>query len=167
MRMPRRRTAPAPDFRASIEARAAPPDREHADQPNASPFAGFGWSPRDMLIPYILLAVSLQRAHGYLIEEYLKNLGFFGLEMSTLYRTLRQLEKDGLLLSAWEPGPTGPARRVYSLTDAGRAWLDTWASLLEVYRGMIDRFFGLYTRGQGLPASGTFARQSDQEDTQS
>jgi poly-beta-hydroxybutyrate-responsive repressor len=97
-----------------------------------------------MLIPYVLLAVSLQRAHGYLIEEYLRGLGFLSLEMSTLYRTLRQLEKDGLLYSSWEPGPAGPARRVYSLTDAGRAWLDTWAGVLEAYRGMIDRFFGLY-----------------------
>jgi PadR family transcriptional regulator PadR len=167
MRMPRRRTAPAPDFRVSAEARAAPQESEQPDRPNTSPFAGFGWSPRDMLIPYILLAVSLQRAHGYLIEEYLKSLGFFGLEMSTLYRTLRQLERDGLLLSAWEPGPTGPARRVYSLTDAGRAWLDTWASMLEVYRGMIDRFFGLYTRAHAPPTSGAFASQSDQEETQS
>ena len=67
---------------------------------------------RDMLIPYVLLAISLQRGHGYLIEEYLRGLGFLGLEMSTLYRTLRQLEKDGLLRSDWEPGPSGPARRV-------------------------------------------------------
>lgn len=100
-----------------------------------------------MLIPYVLLAVSLQRAHGYFIEEYLKGLGFLGIEMSTLYRTLRQLERDGLLLSAWEPGPTGPARRVYSLTDAGRLWLDSWAGALHGYRAMIDRFFGLYTGG--------------------
>jgi poly-beta-hydroxybutyrate-responsive repressor len=91
-----------------------------------------------------LLAVSLQRAHGYLIEEYLRSVGFFGLEMSTLYRTLRQLEKDGLLCSAWEPGPTGPARRVYSLTDVGRSWLDQWADSLGAYRRMLDQFFGLY-----------------------
>ena len=60
------------------------------------------------------------------------------------YRTLRQLEKDGLLLSTWEAGPAGPARRVYTLSDAGRAWLDTGALALEGYRAMIDRFFGLY-----------------------
>jgi PadR family transcriptional regulator PadR len=97
-----------------------------------------------MLIPYVLLAVSLQRAHGYLIEEYLRGAGFFSLEMSTLYRTLRQLEKDGLLRSNWEPGPTGPARRVYSLTDVGRTWLDQWANTLGIYRRMLDQFFGLY-----------------------
>ncbi len=115
--------------------------------PSGAPSAA-SWSPRDMLVPYILLAVSLQRAHGYLIEEYLKSLGFFGLEMSTLYRTLRKLERDGLLLSAWQPGPTGPARRVYSLTDSGRAWLESWAGVMESYREMIDRFFGLYSGGR-------------------
>src|SRR5918912_4042305 len=103
-------------------------------------------SARDLLVPYVLLALSLQRAHGYVIEEYLRGLGFLSLEMSTLYRTLRQLERDGLLHSGWEPGPSGPARRVYTLTDAGRAWLDAWAGALVGYRELIDRFFGLYAR---------------------
>jgi poly-beta-hydroxybutyrate-responsive repressor len=103
-----------------------------------------GWPPRDWLAPFVLLAVSLQRAHGYVIEDYLRALGVFGITMSTLYRTLRQMEKDGLLESAWEPGPTGPARRVYTITDAGHAWLETSATMLDTYRETIDRFFGLY-----------------------
>jgi poly-beta-hydroxybutyrate-responsive repressor len=107
------------------------------------------WSPRDVLVPYILLALSLQRAHGYWIDEYLKRAGFFGLEISTLYRTLRQLEKQGLLSSAWEPGPVGPARRMYMLTDAGRLWLDGWAQALDGHRRMLDRFFGLYRPTDG------------------
>src|SRR5437660_80036 len=79
-------------------------------EPTAEPGAT-GWSPRDVLVPYLLLAVSLQRAHGYLLEEYLRSLGFVGLDMSTLYRRLRQLEKEGPLRFEWEPGPAGPARR--------------------------------------------------------
>ena len=69
--------------------------------------------------------------------------------MSTLYRTLRQMEKDGFLESTWEPGPTGPARRVYTITGAGDAWLATSAAMLEAYRETIDRFFGLYDAGPG------------------
>ncbi len=113
----------------------------------------FGSTFRDFLVPYILLALSLQRAHGYFIEQYLRGLGLLNVEMSTLYRTLRQLERDGLVFSTWEPGPEGPARRVYSLTDAGRWWLDTSAAALEGYRALIDRFFGSYSgptrRSQG------------------
>jgi poly-beta-hydroxybutyrate-responsive repressor len=104
------------------------------------------WSPRDLLIPYVLLAVSAQRAHGYYIEQYLRGLGLAQVEMTRLYRTLRQLEKRGLLTSAWEAGATGPARRVYSLTDAGRAWLRGGATMLEGYRTAIDAFFGKYRK---------------------
>jgi len=136
--MPRRRPAPATP--PHDETTPPPPSTDAAA--DSSPQTA--WSPRDILIPYVLLAVSLQRAHGYLIEEYLRSVGFLSLEMSTLYRTLRQLEKDGLLHSNWEPGPTGPARRVYSLTEVGRGWLDQWANTLDVYRRMLDQFFGLY-----------------------
>ncbi len=108
-----------------------------------------GWPPRDFLAPFVLLAVSLQRSHGYVIEDYLRALGLFGITMSTLYRTLRQMEKDGFLESTWEPGPTGPARRVYTITDTGRVWLDSSASMLGAYRDTIDRFFGLYGAGLG------------------
>src|SRR5207248_9653500 len=97
--MPRRRPAPAnappeapgADAHADAAASTSPPPPPAVSPPPT------GWSPRDILIPYVLLAVSLQRAHGYLIEEYLRGAGFFSLETSTLYRTLRQLDKAGLL----------------------------------------------------------------------
>ena len=89
-----------------------------------------------------------------MIEDYLRALGLFGITMSTLYRTLRQMEKDGFLESTWEPGPTGPARRVYTITDAGHAWLDSSAAMLNAYRETIDRFFGLYDAGPGAPRTG-------------
>jgi poly-beta-hydroxybutyrate-responsive repressor len=108
-----------------------------------------GWPPRDILAPFVLLAVSLQRSHGYIIEDYLRALGLFGITMSTLYRTLRQMEKDGFLESTWEPGPTGPARRVYSITADGQTVLGSSAAMLSAYRTTIDRFFGLYDAGPG------------------
>lgn len=98
-------------------------------------------------MPYVLLAISAERAHGYLIEQYLRGLGLAQVEMSTLYRTLRQLERQGLVTSDWEAGPEGPARRVYALTAAGHAWLRTGAAMLEGYRATIDAFFGRYAEG--------------------
>jgi PadR family transcriptional regulator PadR len=136
------------------------PDRQTDSAPSSAPDRSSGepteerepsssWPPRDILAPFVLLAVSLQRAHGYVIEDYLRALGLFGITMSTLYRTLRQMEKDGFLESTWEPGPTGPARRVYTITDAGHAWLDSSAAVLNAYRDTINRFFGLYDAGPG------------------
>lgn len=129
------------------------PEPVHADPGDTDDVAGDGptdgralpgWPPREILASFVLLAVSMHRAHGYVIEEQLRALGLLGIGMSTLYRTLRQMEREGYLESTWEPGPTGPARRVYTLTDAGKVWLDTSAAMLDAYRQTIDRFFGLY-----------------------
>ena len=106
-----------------------------------------GWSPRDLLVPYVLLAISAQKAHGYFIEQYLRGMGLAQVEMTRIYRTLRQLEQQGLVTSAWEAGPDGPARRVYTLTDAGKTWLEGGAVMLEGYRSAIDAFFGRYQAG--------------------
>jgi len=136
-----------PPERAAGDAREPSPDDPAEPMEEREPASG--WPPRDFLAPFVLLAVSLQRAHGYVIEDYLRALGVFGITMSTLYRTLRQMERDGFLESTWEPGPTGPARRVYTITDAGHDWLDASAATLTAYRATIDRFFGLYDAGPG------------------
>jgi PadR family transcriptional regulator PadR len=134
---------PEPETAPAAKERTAPEPAE--ESPGAAQAKSlFSWTFRDFLIPYILLALSMERAHGYFIEQYLRNLGIANVEMSTLYRTLRQMEKDGLVCSTWEPGPEGPARRIYSLTDAGRWWLDAGAVALSGYRALIDRFFGSY-----------------------
>ena len=52
-----------------------------------------------------------------------------------LYRTLRAMEREGLVRSWWEHSASGPARRTYDLTDEGLDWLHAWAgSLREVHR---------------------------------
>lgn len=106
-----------------------------------------GWSPRDLLVPYVLLAISAEKAHGYYIEQYLRRMGLAQVEMTRIYRTLRQLEQQGLVTSAWEAGPDGPARRVYTLTETGKTWLRGGAAMLEGYRAAIDAFFGRYQPG--------------------
>src|SRR5215207_8959764 len=66
------------------------------------------------------------------------------LDRGSVYRILRQLEKDGLVSSGWDTSKEGPARRLYSLTDAGRAYLGVWAASLRAYQAMLDQFFSLY-----------------------
>ena len=56
------------------------------------------------------------------------------------------MEKDGLSNSEWDTsGGGGPARRMYSITDAGEAYLGFWAEALEQYRRNMGFFFSLYT----------------------
>jgi PadR family transcriptional regulator len=101
--------------------------------------------PRNWLVPVILLTLREWNSYGYELMERTAAFGFEAMNPGTLYRTLRQMEKDGVVRSKWETSKGGPARRVYSITDAGEAYLDFWADALEQYRRNVDVFFRLYT----------------------
>ncbi|MEJ7871314.1 MAG: helix-turn-helix transcriptional regulator [Rubrobacteraceae bacterium] len=101
--------------------------------------------PRNWLVPVILLSLREWNSYGYELMERTAAFGFEAMNPGTLYRTLRQMEKDGVVESEWETSRGGPARRVYSITDAGEAYLDFWAEALKQYRTNMDSFFRLYT----------------------
>jgi PadR family transcriptional regulator PadR len=62
------------------------------------------------------------------------------IDVGNLYRVLRALEEQGLVASEWDESVAGPAKRVYELTEAGRAALDRWAAALTETRSHIDLF---------------------------
>jgi poly-beta-hydroxybutyrate-responsive repressor len=100
--------------------------------------------PRMWLQPFLLLALEQWQSHGYELIRRMTAFGFEALDRGSVYRILRQLEKDGLVTSGWDTSKEGPARRLYSLTDAGRAYLNVWAAALRGYQSMLDQFFSLY-----------------------
>ena len=106
--------------------------------------------PRNWLVPVILLSLREWNSYGYELMERASAFGFEAMNPGTLYRTLRQMEKEGIVESTWETSRGGPARRMYSITDAGRAYLDFWAKSLEQYQRTMETFFSLYT-GRPLP----------------
>ncbi len=100
---------------------------------------------KDWLVPYALLFLQEQNSYGYKLMERMSAFGFEAMNPGTFYRTLRQMEKDGMVRSSWETSKGGPARRMYSITDAGEAYLEFWAKSLEQYQGMLNMFFQLYS----------------------
>lgn len=56
-----------------------------------------------------------------------------------VYRHLRKLEQEGLVLSGFQPGD-GPARRVYEITDEGRRCLGDWVEGIVSLRGSLEDF---------------------------
>jgi PadR family transcriptional regulator, regulatory protein PadR len=86
-------------------------------------------------------------SYGYELMERYVELGFEALNPGTVYRTLRKMEKDGLCESEWETARGGPARRVYSITNAGEAYLDLWVESLEHYQQTMDAFLQAYKSG--------------------
>ena len=55
-----------------------------------------------------------------------------------LYPVLRSLEKTGLLESRVEPSVSGPPRRYYGITEAGRETLVDWTGAWEETRNFVD-----------------------------
>jgi poly-beta-hydroxybutyrate-responsive repressor len=83
-------------------------------------------------------------AYGYQLSQTLAVMGLGLVDPATVYRTLRQLEEEGMITSTWDTGLSGPARRVYTLSNVGEEYLRTWARQLEHYQSVLDRFFEIY-----------------------
>ncbi len=91
-------------------------------------------------------------AYGYELVRQLTLFGFGAVDPANVYRALRELERDGYVTSQWDTSVTsGPARRVYTITDAGLEALNLWSSALDNYRQSLDRFFNLYQGGMPMP----------------
>ncbi len=102
------------------------------------------WS-KNWHVPVILLMLREWNSYGYELMEKMSAFGLSTMNPGTFYRTLRQMEKDGIVSSSWDTSEAGPAKRVYSITQAGEAYLTFWAESLDQYQKMMNSFFRLYT----------------------
>ncbi len=81
------------------------------------------------LLGVLILTILLKKpTYGYSLMDELKNLGIdiTFLHYTIVYRTLRMMEISGLVISTWDTTGTGPARRIYSITETGREFLKNW-----------------------------------------
>lgn len=58
---------------------------------------------------------------------------------SQIYRELRDMESDGLVLSTWIAQTGKPSRRAYQLTPAGESELDSWIESLNGWESLHDK----------------------------
>jgi PadR family transcriptional regulator PadR len=84
----------------------------------------------------IVLAVLAHRAaYGYEITSWLRDEGFSDIAEGTVYALLVRIEQRGLVDVEKVPSEKGPPRKVYSLNDQGREYLNefwrTWSFLSE------------------------------------
>jgi len=94
--------------------------------------------------PTLLLAVLLDGPlHGYALAREIERRSKDALQLGegSLYPTLRTLEHDGFVTSRWETQPSGPARKVYELTEEGRKELvqrtRTWRQFAEAVENVL------------------------------
>ncbi|HHC09024.1 MAG TPA: PadR family transcriptional regulator [Actinobacteria bacterium] len=100
--------------------------------------------PRNFIQACLLVLIAERPSHGYDLMERLSELGLPRPDPGSLYRTLRGLERDRLVTSAWVDSASGPPRRTYRLSDEGRDWLHVLAGAHRETRKILDRFLERY-----------------------
>jgi len=72
----------------------------------------------------VLATLEQERLHGYDILQRIRTAGReLSLSEGALYPTLHRLEARGAISGTWEDGSSGPRRRYYALTEAGKGML--------------------------------------------
>ena len=91
-----------------------------------------------------VLGTAREPMYGYQIAKRLERFGDGVLsgKQSALYPVLRNLGAAGLLDSFVEPSLSGPPRRYYRITDAGRSTLHDWAEAWRATRDSVDSILG-------------------------
>jgi PadR family transcriptional regulator PadR len=94
--------------------------------------------------PRLLLELAQKPAHGYELIERLSQEGEASPDPGNFYRMMRSLEEEGLVCSTWDTQNSGPARRVYELTDQGQELLHAWVVTIRHTHQSLDRFLSEY-----------------------
>lgn len=94
----------------------------------------------------LLVLLHREPGYGYNLMDGLREFGFQTeqMDISILYRALRELEELGLVASSWSDESLGPQRRIYTLTPPGEAALAEWMEALRQQRGEIERLEAAY-----------------------
>lgn len=107
------------------------------------------------MTPIALVLLEEEDSHGYeLMERIEEEFGVERINPGSVYRTLRQMENEGLCTSEWDvSSESGPPRRMYAITEAGEAYLAAWAEACEQYQKLMGEFARVYGRRRSAPSS--------------
>lgn len=95
--------------------------------------------------PALILAVLADGPrHGYGIAREIAKRSADALKMGegSLYPALRSLEADGFIQGEWQIQISGPARKVYSLTEKGKGELDKHKAAWQKFSEAVDQVLG-------------------------
>jgi PadR family transcriptional regulator PadR len=83
---------------------------------------------RGVLEVCVLHVIGRGPTYGYAIAQDLEAMGLGTVKGGTLYPLLTRCEQAGLVEVEWRPGDSGPGRKYYRLTAAGRTERDRRAT---------------------------------------
>ncbi len=95
----------------------------------------------------VLAMLTSDERYGFDLVRDLADLDGMVTSEGTIYPLLSRLRRDGLVESTWRESPSGPPRRYYRLTDAGREALEGFRREWTRFRDAVDAL----VEGRGGP----------------
>lgn len=94
----------------------------------------------------LLVLLHREPGYGYSLMDGLEEFGFDPevMDISIVYRVLRNLEAEGLVQDSWDDVSLGPQRRVYRLTPEGEKMLAAWVQDLQQRKKQIEALEAAY-----------------------
>ena len=96
---------------------------------------------RGVLDMCLLALLASEPAHGYELVRRMEAAGFGAVSYGTIYPLLTRMRRLGLVADEQQDSPSGPPRKVYALTTAGRgrlgAWQEQWAGFVATVGGVL------------------------------
>jgi poly-beta-hydroxybutyrate-responsive repressor len=94
----------------------------------------------------ILLGLNSRPSYGYELIGTIQSFGFVQGDAppGMVYRHLRQMEEDNLVLSEWETQQAGAAKRIYTITEEGREVLSCWIRFMQDKAEKLNAFVRMY-----------------------
>ena len=97
---------------------------------------------RGFLEPCLLSLLAEHADYGLSLVQRLAAAGLDEVPGGTLYPALMRMEKRGLVAVSWRPSTSGPARKYYELTSAGRAELagrrEEWRAFRAAFSAVLE-----------------------------
>ncbi len=94
----------------------------------------------------LLCLLKEEKSYGYNLMEKLAQFGFDedSINISVIYRNLRNMENRNLIVSSWAESEQGPNKRMYAITLEGEKELDNWIYLLKDRKKRITSIIDKY-----------------------
>jgi len=101
--------------------------------------------------PSILMGLLSRPCYGYELINTIQQYGFIEGQAppGMIYRHLRRMEEDGLVISRWDTKEAGAAKRMYTITQDGREVLGFWIDYMKAQSKKLMGFVAMFDSAQG------------------
>lgn len=94
---------------------------------------------------YTLLFLAENDLYGSaVLGEFRRRMPGYSADSAVVYRTLQEMEKEGLVVSYWKTETPGPATKWYRITDSGRKSLAEYRMEIEQRKQNLEFFLRTY-----------------------